>query len=138
MSIQQMLLGAGGSPVTLRDRSYSYAVGGGTAYAGVEYLLESSGDEYKCENDTGTFTDTGDNWLNYGSGYYIRCHLNSGDSPSGDTQDTWLALTTTRWWRLASSTVLKECNLTIEIAGGSGGTPLLASCTVNLAAEGPL
>ena len=51
-----------------------------------------------------------------GTDYEIKCAVNSGTTPSGDSVATWLALTSARTWTLSQTTVgSKTCNLTIEI-----------------------
>jgi len=58
-----------------------------------------------------------------GTDYEIKCILNSGSTPSGDSVGTWLALTSARSWTLSQTTVgSKSCNLTIQIRDAATST----------------
>jgi hypothetical protein len=122
--------------LNLIDRTrYKTSVAPTDAYAGVGYLV--TGNEYYCTATTGTFLDTGSNWISTGdpTSLHIKCTVNSGDTPAGATTGSWLAMTSDKYWYLAATSDgdSKTCNLTIAFSD-DGGSSTLDSCTVVLLA----
>lgn len=122
--------------VQLYNASYTqFNISPTDSYAG--YRLTSAGDIHKCEATSATFTDTGLNWLNSGSGYYVRVTVVGDTLTSSSGTGTWLALSTTRTWYYSVTGVsgLLAGTLTVEIADDSVGTNILATASVYLEAS---
>jgi hypothetical protein len=107
-----------------------------TCFAGISLL--SSGNEFSWDSDgTQSGTSLGP-WLEGGeaSQVWVRATLNSG-SVSG-TFNTWLALTTSRFWSISDTTdngVAVTASLTLELARDSGGSDIVDTANYNLSAE---
>ncbi len=100
------------------------------------YELESGGDVNTSTATTGGTTDVGD-WITpkaaAGDAYEARVTVNSGSLTSG-TEDTWLALGTTRRWERSRTTIGSDnVNFTVEIRRASTGQ-VLDSATIDLTA----
>jgi hypothetical protein len=135
MSILLAAFGAiGGDRISLSNVNVSAT---GATSQTATYTLESDGDVISATTDGGS-VDEGD-WIapkaNAPSDYECRVTLDSGDTPTTGTLNSWLALTSDRSWTLSviASGNSAQCSLTVEIRKGSG--PALASATVTLYAE---
>ena len=110
----------------------------GDCYAGVS--LNANGNEYAFSNagsQTGSLLQA---WLLDGSAgdYYARCTVTADSIDAGSSaEDTWLQLNGTRNWYVIDETIPGgevTATITIDIAGGSGGTPLYATDSYALSA----
>lgn len=122
-------LRAGGTKVQLSNQSVS-DVGAGSR--GASYSLQSDGD---VEGVAGVSTVVFPPWVVpknlAGGNYECRATLNSGSLGSGTT-GSWLALSSTRTWAVATSSPgTQSANLTIEIRLASTGV-VLTSATITL------
>lgn len=108
----------------------------GTASAGLSFLQNGAVSPNTGNGYSGTsqwYSPTGGT---PGNGYWIRCTVNSGTTPSGSATGTWLQLNTTRAWSLVRSGIGSvQCNCTIQIASDSGGSNIVASGTMTLFAQ---
>jgi hypothetical protein len=74
-----------------------------------------------------------------GSGYWVRAALVSGNTPSGDALNTWLALTGVRGWTLTApaggAVQSRACTLQIQIASDAAGANVVTSGTALLSVD---
>lgn len=101
------------------------------------YELQSDGDVERSGATHGSTTDAGD-WVSpktaAGANYECRVTVNSGTLTSG-TEDTWLALSSTRTWSVTTSGAgTNNVNMTVEIRH-AGTTAVLDSATIDMTAE---
>lgn len=98
--------------------------------------ISDSGREHYEDDWVNTHSDTG----RAASDFEIRATVNSGDTPTGASVATWLALSTERTWTVSASTASPagsdsaSCELLIEIRDASTET-VFDSCTVSLSAS---
>jgi len=90
--------------------------------------MQGSEDFLNWAIDLGTWLISGVN-----SAYQVRATLLSGDEPTGDNFDEWLALSSTRTWTHTSTGMAldKSCSMLIEVRFVASGA-ILDTCTVNL------
>jgi hypothetical protein len=100
------------------------------------YQLSSAGDVEELTGLGPTVTDVGD-WISpkLGMGNYeVRATLNSGTSPTGSALNTWLVLSTSRFWQIQRTTIGTNLSqLLIEIRLASSGV-VMDSATIDLEA----
>jgi hypothetical protein len=97
------------------------------------YRLNTNGQEQSREG--GGYVAF-NNWLLFGSPFEFDCRftVNSGDTPTGSSVNTWLNLANLQFWELATSGVLKTTDGTIEVRD-AGTLAVLDTASVNLRAE---
>lgn len=131
-----MLMGAGSEPTITLNNTSATAEALDPADATASYQLESDGDVSETEGSSGVFVDIG-NWIGAAfapGGYECMLHVNSGTNPTGAALDTWLALSSTRTWNLARTSVgLSTSNCTVSIRNAAG--VVRATATVDFAAN---
>ncbi len=92
---------------------------------------------YSCAGATSGVSESG-NWvtpvLAAPGSFTIRCHVNSGTTPTGSAVDTDLALTSNRSWISTRSTAgTTTCNVTLTLKNGAGDT--LKTTTITISAQ---
>jgi len=71
-----------------------------------------------------------------GTGYWIRCTVNSGTTPTGSATGSWLQLNAARTWQHDQTVIgTVTCTLTIEIASDSGGANIVSSGSFTITAD---
>ena len=92
----------------------------------------------------GAYVQINSEWVDplstYTGSYWIRATKVSGDNLTSGTLGSWLALTSSREWKLeaygsAYTPAYKETLLKLEIATDSGGTTIIATGYYNLIAD---
>ena len=71
-----------------------------------------------------------------GADYDIKLQVNSGNSPTGASVNTWIRLDVTRTWTLTKPTVgvaSNSCTLSISLTGDNAN--VIDTCTVTMRAE---
>lgn len=137
MTFAVRTLQGGGAPVVLFNRQIE-EFGGADCYAG--YQLASNGDENFAESQGSLqWSDSGNNWLRSGSsaGYWVNVSASGATLAAGSSATgSWLQLSTTRSWYLSDLIgANKLTTLTVQVASDSGGSNVVASCTVTLEVE---
>lgn len=120
--------GGGAVMVAISDKTIN-KTGNGTVSVSATVNYNSSG---TVTNHTGATLET---WLVSGvnSDYEIRATFQSGQSPTGDAMNTWLALSTSRAWALAMAPGTADVSVfLIEIRLAASPFTVLDSATITL------
>lgn len=136
--IVAMLLGAtgvagGGSGSVTLNSSTAESSGAGSRTA--SYRVANDGIVYVGDNGSysAQYTWTGDS----ASNYEVRLTQTAGNTVTGDSLATWLALSSTRTWSVADTVaddILKYAYLTVEIRDVATST-VRASASITIYAE---
>jgi hypothetical protein len=74
-----------------------------------------------------------------GAGYWVRAALVSGNTPSGNALNTWVALSGVSGWTLTApaggAVQSRSCTLQIQIASDSAGANVVTSGAASLAVD---
>lgn len=123
---------AGGGNVTLNAATVSE---NGTAVQTTSYRISSDGFVY--HGDNGAYTSRYRWTAEPVTNYEARVTLVSGDSPSGSTVGSWLALSTTRTWSIVASIANDGSvfsTLSVEIRDATS-LAVVATATITIIAE---
>lgn len=139
-----MMLGAGRSGSIQLVGANSFALNAYPALAKAGFVFEPDGEIIRfSQSILGLTTVSIDPWYTtaprsgIGDGYQIKAHKTAGTGalePDSDDLDTWLSLSSTRAWYIASNFGHTSATLTIEIRA-AGGSTVLATGTYQLRAE---